>query len=190
MSKDVDEIVVGANGTVWVAPVGTAAPATSAEAPGAGWVDLGYTSEDGATFTDAKTLQTIPVWQLFHPARRIVTERDTNLGFVLRQWSKDTVPFAFGGGAITEPDDVGNPGEYRYTPPAPELIDERALLLDWVDGTKNYRLVIPRGMVTDNVETNLVRTGAADLPITFGVNGSDGVDPFYLLTNDPALAPA
>lgn len=190
MSKDVDEIVVGANGTVWVAPVGTAAPATEDEVPGAGWVDLGYTSEAGATFSDAKTLTTIPVWQLFHPARRIVTERDTNLSFVLRQWSRDTVPFAFGGGTISQPDAVGNPDGYKYVPPAPELIDERALILDWADGDKDYRLVIARGMVTEGVETNLVRTGPADLPITFGVNGSDGVDPWYLLTNDPAFAAA
>ncbi len=188
MGKDVDEIVVGANGTVWVAPVGTAAPADEAEAPGAGWVDMGYTSEDGATLTDSKTLEQIPVWQLFYAARRIITERDLNVAVVLRQWSGEKVKLAFGGGEVTEPDVVGNPGKYKYTPPSPGEIDERAYMLDWVDGTKHYRLVIPRCMVTENVETNLVRTAAADLPITVGILGSDGVDPWYLLTDDPAFA--
>lgn len=184
--KDVDEIVVGANGTVWAAPVGTAAPADQDAVPGAGWLDLGYTSEDGVTFRDAKTLEAIPVWQLFHPARRIVTERDTNVEFVLRQWGKDQVPFAFGGGEVTTP----TAGNFKYTPPAPEEIDERALMVDWQDGTKHYRLVIIRGMVSEGVETNFVRAAAADLPITFSVNGSDVGDPWYLLTDDPAFDPA
>ena len=182
--KDVDEIVVGANGTVWTAPVGTVAPADQDAVPAAAWLDLGYVSEDGVTFRDAKTLEIIPVWQLFHPARRIVTARDTNLEFVLRQWGKDQVPFAFGGGAVTSPT-VGN---FKYTPPSPEEINERALMVDWADGTKNYRLVVIRGMVTDEVSTNLVRSAAADLPIAFGVNGSEAGDPWYLLTDDPAFA--
>lgn len=188
MSKNVDEIVVGANGSLWAAPVGTTAPADQDAAPGAGWVDLGYASEDGVTVTDSKTLEKIPVWQLFYAARQIVTERDLALGFVLRQWNADTVKLAFGGGEVTEP--VPASGNYKFTPPDPEAIDERSLLIDWQDGTKHYRLVIVRGMVTDNVETNLVRTAAADLPITFGLLGDDAGEPWYLLTNDPAFAPA
>jgi hypothetical protein len=183
MGKDVDEIVVGANGTVWTSPVGTAVPADESAAPGVGWTDLGYVSEDGVTFTDSKTLEKIPVWQLFGPARRIVSERETNLNFVLRQWGLDQVPFAFGGGEVTEP----TAGHYKYAPPDPEDVDERALMVDWVDGTKNYRLVIVRGVVSEAVETQLVRTAAADLPIGFSVNDVESGDRWYLLTNDPAF---
>lgn len=185
MGKDTDEIVVGANGTVWTAPVGTAAPATEVAAPAAAWVDLGYTSEDGLTFNDSKTLEVISVWQLFHAARRIVSERDTTISFVLRQWNIDTVPFALDA-VVTEP----TAGHYKIVPPAPESVGEKALMLDWQDGTKHYRLIIPKGTVTDAVETNLVRTAAADLPIGFGVLGSDGVDPWTLLTDDPAFEAA
>lgn len=183
--KDVDEIVVGANGTVWTAPVATAAPADESAAPGEGWTDLGYTSEDGVTFTDSKTLEPIPVWQLFNPARRIVTERDTNLSWVLRQWNRETVPFAFGGGEVSEIET----GHYKFAPPEPDDVDERSLMIDWKDGTKKYRLVVVRGIVSEAVETNLVRTAAADLPIGFAVNGVETGDAWYLLTNDPAFAP-
>lgn len=183
MAKDVDQIVIGSDGTVWVAPVGTAAPVNPTAVPGAGWVDLGYTSEDGATLRDGKTLEAIRVWQLAHAARQVVTERKTSLEFVLRQWSVDTVKLAFGGGSFTEP----AAGVFRYAPPAPETVDERALMLDWQDGAKNYRLIIVRGIVTENVETNLRRAAAGDLPITFSVLGADTGDPWYLLTDDPAL---
>lgn len=186
MAKDTDEIVVGANGTIWIAPVGTAAPASQSAAPGAGWVDIGFTSEDGVTLTDSKTLESINVWQLQNPARRIVTERDTQVAFVARQWNADTVKLAFGGGEVTEV----TAGNYKYEPPDPEEIAEYALMVDWHDGDKDYRFVMPRGMVTDNVETNLVRTAAADLPITFGAIGDDGVKPFYILSNDPVFETA
>ena len=184
MAKDTDEIVIGANGTVRVAPVGTSIPTTAGASFAGGWIDLGYTSEDGVTVTDSKDIEDIPVWQLFYPARRIVTSRDFTVAFVLRQWSTETVSLAFGGGDFTW---VGA-GQYKYEPPSPEMIDERSLAVDWQDGDKNYRLIIPKGMVTENVETNIVRTGAADLPITFGVIGTDDAGaPWTLLTDDPAF---
>lgn len=184
MAQDVDEILVGANGTIRVAPVGTAAPADETAAPAAGWVDLGFTDDNGVTFQDSKTLQAIAVWQLFYAARRIVTARDFTVSFALRQWDKLTVPLAFGGGAVT----LVAADHYKYTPPSPADVDERALMVDWADGTKAYRLMVPRGLVTDNVQTQLHRPSAADLPITFSVIGSDSSDPWYLLTNDPSFA--
>jgi hypothetical protein len=189
MAKDTDQIVVGANGTIRVAPPATADPADVSAAWPAGWVDLGYTSEDGVTFTDARTLEAIPVWQLLYPARRVVTERDATVAFTLRQFSRDQVVFAFGGGDIVE-DPPAASGNFRYTPPAPEVIDERRLGVEWLDGDKTFRLILPRGIVTENVETKIVRTAATDLPITFGILGVDGVDPWYLLTDDPDFAAA
>lgn len=183
MAKDTDEIVVGANGTIWVAPVGTTAPADEVAAPAAGWIDLGYASEDGVTFNDSRTLDAISVWQLFYAARRIVTEVETTISFVLRQWNKNTVPLAFGGGTVSTP----TAGHHKFVPPAAGTIDERALMVDWVDGAKHYRLVVPKGVATEAVETNLTKSGAADLPIGFAVLGTDGVDPWYLLTDDPAF---
>lgn len=183
--KDTNEIVVGANGSILVAPVGTTGPTGINDPLDSAFIDLGYVSEDGVTFLDGKTTEPIPVWQLFYPARYIVTEKEASAAFALRQWGDDQVVFAFGGGSVT----IDNPGEYRYTPPDPGIIDERAMAIEWVDGTKNYRLIIPRGFVTENVETNLIRTAASDLPITFGVIGEAGVAPWYFQTDDPAFQP-
>lgn len=186
MAKEVDQIRVGANGTIRVAPVGTTAPTDEIAAYAAGWVDLGYTSEDGVTLTDAKTLAEIPVWQLFYAARRIITGRDFTAAFVLRQWSIDTVKLALGA-TVTEP----TPGHYKIVPPSPESIDQRALGIDWIDGTKHYRLLIARGMVTENVSTKIARANASDLPVTFGIIGDDAAgDPWTIYTDDPAFEAA
>lgn len=181
-----DQIVVGANGSIAVAPTGTVAPADAVAALPAAAVDLGYADEDGLTFTDGKTLEPINVWQSFYAARQIVTGKESSLAFNLVQWNGDTVPLAFGGGAVVE----DSPGNYRYTPPAPGTIDERMAIATWQDGNRNYRLIIPRVVVSEDVETNLTKSAAGLLPITLGVLGSEGVDPWYLLTDDPAFAPA
>jgi hypothetical protein len=186
MAQDAAEIVVGANGSIFVAPTDATLPTDLATPLDAEFADLGFVSEDGATFQVSMTAAEIRVWQSFFPVRRIVTDRGTQLAFVLRQWNADTVVLAFGGGEI---DDVTNPGEFIYEPPDPELIDERALVLEWQDGDSSFRLLFPRGNVTENVETQLVRTAAADLPITFGALASGVQKPFRLFTDHPAFAP-
>ena len=184
--KDTAQIVVGGNGSVFVAPVGTAEPASISIALDPLFIDIGYVSADGATFLDGKTIEDITVWQLFYAARKLITEKEASLAFVLSQWSETNIPLAFGGGATV----VDVASEFSYTPPAPGVIDERAMILEWVDGIKNYRLIIPRGLVTENVETNVVKTGAAELPITFSIVGTAAGTPWYLQTDDPALDPA
>ena len=179
MSGSVDEILVGANGDVFVANPGSTVPTDPTTAYSSAWTKLGLVSENGATVTDTKTMITIPAWQLFYPARRIITARDFTVALALREWSGTAIKFAFGGGTIT-----GN----KYTPPSPDTIDERMLGLDWADGSKHYRLIVNLGMVTDNVATQLHRGAAADLPITFGIIGVAGSDPWSMLTDDPSFA--
>lgn len=185
-TKTADEIVVGANGSIYVAPVGSTVPASIGTALGAAWTELGYTSEDGVTWVDGKSLKSIRAWQSFYDLRRIVESKEGSLAFQLLQWNGDNVRLAYGGGTVSEP----VPGDYRYTPPDPADIDERAMAVEWQDGTKNYRLTFPKGMVTENVETNIVRSDGALLPITFALLGEEGVEPFILDTDDPAFANA
>lgn len=182
-NQNANEVVVGANGQIYVAATTVAGPTAVDSVLDVGFTELGFMSEEGAKISDAKTVEAIGAWQSFYAIRRIVTAREFSVSFALRQWNRENVPFALGGGLVT-----GTPGDYKYTPPGPSVIDERSLVLDWQDGTKNFRLYIPRGMTQDSVESALMRTAAADLPIVFSVL-SDGVtDPYSLFTDDPAFA--
>lgn len=187
MAKDVDEIRVAANGLIHVGPLGTTAPTDTTTAWDAGWIDLGYASEDGVSISKTRDVATLNVWQSFFAARRVVTSEDFRVSFNLTQWNYQTVPLAFGGGTIT---DTAGAAPYTYTPPAAGSIDERAVGIEWVDGTVTYRLVIARAMVTENVETQLAKASMSELPITLGVIGEEGVDPFTIITDDPAFAAA
>lgn len=178
--NDAKEILVGGNGAVYIAPAGTTMPDDIDDTLDSAFVELGYLSEDGPTFTEGKTTEDVRVWQRFHPARKIVTERSAVAAFVMRQWSEDTVVFAFGGGEITDTDN----GK-RYDPPAPADLDENAMVVEVRDGDKKVRICISNGIVTENVEANFSSQSAADLPISFEALATDDeAEPWYILGND------
>jgi hypothetical protein len=188
--NDASQVVVGANGRVFAGPADTAEPTSSVSVLNAAFTNLGFTSEDGAKFTEGKDIADINAWQSFYPIRKVITGRNVAIAFVLRQWNRDNVEFSLGG-TVT---DGADPDEYIYEPPDPQELDERALIVEWEDGDKRYRLYVRRGIVTENVETNLMRTSAADLPVTFvatdpGVDeNGDPLKVYTLFTNDPAFA--
>ena len=192
MGKSVDEIVVGGNGSIYTAPLGTTIPASINAPLGAGWRDAGYVTEDGVTFTDGKSLESVRAWQSLHDLRRFVSSKETMVSYSLMQWSGENVKLAYGGGEVEEVAPAGEttPAAYRYTPPDPAHIEELMHAIEWEDGDHDFRLILPRGMVTENVESNISRQAAGLLPITFSVLGTDGVDPFILDTNHPAWASA
>ena len=183
MATDTTKVLVGANGKVYVAPTGTAAPTNYTTALNAAFLELGFVSEDGATFTEGKEITDILAWQSFYPIRRLVTARTVEISFALREFGKKTVEFALGGTVSV------NAAEWKYVPPAPEATGEKSFVLEWLDGSKGYRLYIPKGLVTEAVETNLTRTGPADLPITFSaIDPGAGVNIYTLFTTDIAFS--
>lgn len=186
MTQTAEEVRVGSNGQIYIADEGTTQPASvSASLDAAFSTALGFVSEDGVTVTDGKDTTDIGAWQSFYPVRILVNARTFTAAFALRQWNRDTIALAFGGGTFT---DLGGGGT-MYQPPDPSELDINVAVIDWQDGTINYRLVMPRTLVTENVESNLTRTAAADLAITLSVLApAEGDDPWYLLSDDPAVA--
>lgn len=183
MPLDAQEILIAGTATISVAPAGTPMPESLGDALDAAFIDVGYTSEDGVVFADSKNVSGFRPHQSFYEVRRWVVSRASEARWTMAQWNTDNLIFAFGGGEVTEP--VNN--EFRYTPPSPETIDERAVVIDLVDGDKHYRIGIPKGMVSSNTESTLARTGPGLLPITFGALGEDGQDPWFFDTDDPAF---
>lgn len=186
MAIDADEIVVGASGSVHVGAVGSTGPTDIETALDAAFTDLGYVSEDGVEITPGMDVNEVPAWQSFYPVRRIVTGRTLEIGFTLLQWNEESIKLAFGGGSVATT--AGPPAYYTYSPPDPSTIDSRALVVEWADGTKGYRLHVPKVLVTDTSALSLNRTDPAGLALTFSVQATDGSDEFTLITDDPAFA--
>jgi len=183
MAANASEVVVGSGGKIYIAPVGTPEPNTPTEALNVAYKDLGYISEDGVSASFSVSVEDINAFQSLLPIRKVVTGRTADLSFTCRQWNADTFNLALGGGTF----DTSGPNYLFYPPANGDSLAEHAVVVEWNDGTKNYRLIVRRAVVTDSVETQIVRNAAADLPITLSVLGSEATDAWYLLTDDDAF---
>lgn len=183
--NDPQELVVASNGSIAVAPTSETLPTTVSGALAAGFVDLGLVSEDGVSLSVASDVTEFRAWQSRQAVRRELNAQEIQASFALEQWNSGSIKLAFGGGAITEP----SPGTFRYDfPTEDDALDERAMVVDWADGDKSYRLVLSRGSVTDAVETSLARASLSMLPITFKALEPDGGGvAAYLLSDDLAF---
>ena len=176
-------VVVAGDGTAYVGPTTTPAPTNAATALNAGFLEMGFISEEGATFTQTQEVTDINAWQSFFPIRRITTGRGVTVSFAMREWNKRAVEFATGGTIAI------NAAEWKLTPPSPSAVSEKSIVLEWLDVAKKYRLYIPKGIVAEDVEVNLSRTAAADLPITFAASDPGaGGNIYTLFTTDPAFS--
>lgn len=182
-----EEIVIAGNGSIFTAPETLDLPSHLTDTLDPSFLGVGFTTEDGAKFTDAKTTSQVRAWQSFYPVRTHITERMASVEATLMQWNESNMILAYGGGGIIEP----VPGEYRYEPPAPETLAVVSLVIDFTDGQRNFRFCAGRAFVTSNTESTWAKTGPALLPITFEILApATGGQPWTIDCDDPAWAPA
>lgn len=181
MAINTDEIRVGANGSVYVAPTGTTLPVEPDDALDAAFVDLGAITEDGVTLSPSQSIEKIKAWQSSKAVRVLKTEDELSVGFTLMEWNEDTFGLAFGGGTVSATTGT----ETKWVPPAAGSVDERAFVVEWTDDTITYRLVIPKGIVSETGEIALKKSDASGLEVTVEVLGSSP-DDFIIYTDDPA----
>lgn len=184
--KNSDDIVIAKNGEVFFAPVGTALPTEPTAALNAAFVGAGYTTEDGVSITVTPEIFEVTSWQSAQPTRRDLTKQDIQATFTLQQFNEETLPLALGGGEVS-----GTAGKYRYDfLGEDESLDERAIVIDAIDGETHFRYVFERINVTEAVEIKYARNGESQLPITAKVLAPiGGGAPGYVLTDSESFAP-
>lgn len=184
--KDSDQIVVGANGAISLAPTGTVVAHDPNDPLTGAFQDLGYATPEGVTFTDTPNVTGIPAWQSAKDVRKLVNSRIDRVAFQLLQWNDDSFPLAFGGGEWVEEES----GLFRFDPPGNEdALEEHTLVIDWEDGERKWRWAGYKVNVVEGISTNIVRTGAAVLPITVEVVTADSGDDWNIWTDDPSFDP-
>lgn len=182
MSKDASELHVASDGSVHAGAVGSSVPTTPTASVDGALFDLGFFTEDGVTFTDTPTVEELRAWQAADPIRRLVTQRAMTAAGSLMQVNQENFLVAFGGGAWSSP----SSGVFKYTPPAPaDPLAESAVVIRSADGTKHNNYNIFRANITEAVESQLQRTGAQLLPITFSaLTPAGGGNVWEFLTDD------
>lgn len=181
---------VGYRGAVYVAPVGTAAPASPTAAWGVGWVDVGLISDDGLSEGASQDVKEFYSWgSPFAPYRTQVTKEEStfSLSFVettgLTLSIFHSIPVAnFAATAA-----VGGADPYvSFTKSSTGTTDIRSLGIDIIDDTSDRaeRIIVPRVQVTDRSDIKYSSTEDVKLQVTFKtLLASDGTAWLRMITN-------
>ncbi|GGW95286.1 hypothetical protein [Streptomyces noursei] len=184
-----NEIVIPSLTRVWLAQVGTSAPADATSAMPAGWHAVGLTTEDSLKFNQEPNFEQVRSAQSSYPTRTFQTQDAATIEVDLQQWSGPNFVAVYGGGEITEVTAQDAKTHYRFTPPRIGSRTEIAACIEVIDGGKAYRFMVPRSMQMEGVNTELAKTKEAVLPLRLAVQGGDDTDAWYVITNDPSFAP-
>ncbi|MGW0562953.1 phage tail tube protein [Streptomyces sp. NPDC003016] len=188
------QIVIPARTRVWLARVGTEAPADATVTMPTGWYSVGLTSEDSLKFSEEPQFEQVKSAQADFPSRTFQTSDSATVEVDLQQWNGQNFKAVFGGGTISEITPAGTdptaPKHYKFSPPRIGGRSEVAACVEVLDGGKAYRYVIPRAMQMEGVQTDLQKAQPSVLPLRLAVQGGDETDAWYLMTNDPAFGPA
>lgn len=186
MSFDPDNIPLFTGSAFKVAAKTAVAPVGVTDAWPSGWLDFGSVSDDGVSFSDNLSVEELRIWQSQTVVKRRVKARDFSVKVTLHEWTKDTVPFVFGGGAWSPVS--GQAGTFRYgIASVPDLL-EKQFGWEWVDGDgKIWRFVMPAGTISDKGDIAIKSDTWSPLPLTLGALGTDDADLAYFLSNALSL---
>lgn len=186
---DADQIVIAQKAYVYLADVGTLAPADDGTVLDPEWRNVGYFTPESLKLNDEPAFGQVDSHQSLRPTRRFQTGETETIAVDLQQWSGPNFQAVYGGGALSE---IGAPGSghFKFVKPNIGERGDVAAIIEVVDGTKRYRWVVPRCTQVEGVELGLQRTSESILPLRLEVMGSDVGDSSYLLTNDDSFAPA
>lgn len=187
MAVDSDRILIPQLARVYLAPVGTEAPADPVISPAVDWREVGYFSPDSLQWATDPSFEEVRSHQSAYPTRTWQTQDSATVQVDLQEWSGENFRAVFGGGTVTQV--TGPPVHYRFTPPAIGSRQQVACMIEVIDDTKHYRMIIPKCEQREGAEISLNKTSESTLPLRLTVIGSDVGDPWYLITDDEAFAP-
>lgn len=193
MALNAGRILVAGDARLYLAPVGTVFPVDATVALDADdWTEVGYFTPDSLTFATDPSFEDIQSHQSFFPTRTIQTGDAASLQVDLQEWSLSNFQAIYGGGSVSTISVTGPPTatHYKFSPPAVGTRVETAVIAEILDGTKHYRLCVPRSQQREGAEIPLNRGTDATLSLRLGVLGGGVGDPWYWLTTDSAFASA
>lgn len=185
-------ILVPQMARLWLAPLGTTAPADPVSAFPTGWLDVGYFDPSSLQWQTSPTFQTVQSHQSIYPTRRFQDADAATITCSLQEWSANNMLTVYGGGTITAVTGTGSnpPTWYQYNPPLVGARIQTACAIEIIDGTKHYRRIVPICEQDSGNTVTYHRTAESTLPLALTVIGSDLGSAWYELTDDPAMAPA
>lgn len=188
MTLVASQVRIPGTGELFVADVGTAAPADVTTSLTASWTGLGYTQEDGVTLSRSLDREEVTAWQSLTPLRYIYNAANLGVAAAMLQSNADIAGLWWGGDFAETAIDSGV--AKADMPTIPEGT-EKAVLVEFVDDTIVSRIWVARMDLAETGDINLNRQGATAFQMSFSAMAPDtGTVQATWLTNDPAFIPA
>lgn len=142
-------VEVAVSGHVYFAPLGTTLPADWYSTLNAGFVNVGYISEDGISEKPETESTEIPAWN-GDIVRVIQTKHKLSYDFTMLETTDSNLALYYGD---------------ADTITGTQLV-HHAMVIDWQDGVKWRRNVYPDVQITERAERKLASTEAAAFGVT------------------------
>lgn len=182
MAQDTNQVRVAPNGSVNVAPYPATLPTDVTTALNAGYKELGYLNDDGASITPNIDTSGIKAWQSAVDVKTVLTALNMDIKFQMLQVTQDTTANFFFNATW-----VNVVNTATMTMASNPAIQYKSLVVEWTDDLSyKYRLVIPKGIVTEREALQLKRTDALAFGVTFHCLDDSGTLA-KLLTNNPNI---
>ena len=147
MANDASKVGVAVTGSVYRAPLATAAPTSQSTALDAAFVDLGYIGEGGVTQSLPSSGDSTPIkaWQNGATVRTVRSTSDDlpTFSFVALETNKETLETYYGS-TVTQ---TATEGSLVYNSQATRTA--YSWVIDVVDGAELERIYIPDGAVIE-----------------------------------------
>lgn len=143
MALTTSEVRVAVSGEISVGPTGTTAPTDATTALAAGFLGLGYVSDDGITETYDLNIDDITAWQNAKIVRSVVTEAKVSYQFTLIQTNKNIIEAALGT-TVTQSVPMGT-----YTIDPANTGGRKSFVFQIIDGTNLKRIYVAEGEVSE-----------------------------------------
>jgi hypothetical protein len=168
-----DEVHIGtSNGVgIYIAPLGTAGPASTTVAWPTAWHPLGYLSDDGPTVSGSIDTEDLTPWQSVVPIRTVITGRTLTLQFVMWELNQQTLALFFGGDVDFQASGADINMDIRSDEPAHEY----AVGIDSRDGNSILRINFLRATLSDSGDMQIQRGAVVPLDVTLSALDYGGV---------------
>jgi hypothetical protein len=160
MALTTSEVRVAVSGEISVGPLATTAPTDATTALAAGFLGLGYVSEDGITETQDLSVDDIVAWQNAKVVRSVVTNAKVTYQFTLIQTNKNIIEQGLGT-TVTQSVPMGT-----YTVDPASTGGRKSWVFNIIDGTQIKRIYIAEGEVTERGDTVYASGEAIGLELT------------------------
>jgi hypothetical protein len=162
-------------------------------APDAAWKDVGFFTPDSLSWSTDPSFEEVTSHQSNYPTRRWQTSDSATVEVDLQEWSLTNFQAVYGGGTVVEVAASPGPPEivlhYKFSPPAIGTRTQTACMIEIIDGTQHYRMIIPKCEQSEGAEMSLEKTSESTLPLRLSIIGSDVGDAWYLITTATSFAP-